>query len=479
MKIFSRNKGHYDKLYDSIVGISGQTINKIINVWNESGNSALKIRPDLPKSDEEILRNLLEDCVNARGGEISVKSKIIHLGIIYINLTDKGKSKFLRILARDFDINTNLLNEKINTLKTSKGENERINAELELSKALVPPRVKILRQLVTLPNGFLFLKDMRRDLIPLISTMPRLRKLDADIKDLLVTYFDINLLDLKEITWNSPAILLEKLMEYEAVHEIFSWNDLKHRLQTNRKIFAFFHNKMPHDPLIFIEIALVHGIPNNIQVLLDRNIPPHDPSIADSAIFYSISSTQKGLKGISFGSFLIKRVVKELSAEFSNLKKFSTLSPIPKFTEWLKNLPSKNYVELITESEIKNLQKFAKSKQIKNILLGILDTKWNENKDLSNELQKPLMRLCAHYLINVKKRNNIAFDPVAHFHLMNGAKMQRINWLGDTSEKGLKQSAGIMVNYYYKLNKIIANHENYFNEGKVCSSKEARSCLKK
>ncbi|MBI9036822.1 MAG: malonyl-CoA decarboxylase family protein [Bacteroidales bacterium] len=479
MKIFSRNKEHDIKFDDSIAGISRQTINKIISAWNESGNSTLKIKPDLPKSDEETLRNLLEDCVNEKGGEISIKSKIIHLGIIYINLTDKGKSKFLRILARDFDISTSLLNEKINALKASKGENERINAELELSKALAPPRVKILRQLVTLPNGFLFLKDMRRDLIPLISTMPRLRKLDADIKDLLVTYFDINLLDLKEITWNSPAILLEKLMEYEAVHEIFSWKDLKHRLQTDRRIFAFFHNKMPNDPLIFIEVALVHGIPNSIQILLDRNIPPLDPNIADSAIFYSISSTQKGLKGISFGNFLIKRVVNELLAEFPNLKNFATLSPIPKFIEWLKNLPSENYMELITESEKKKLQKFSKSKQIKNILLGILDTKWNENNDISNALQKPLMRLCANYLINIKKRNDIAFDPVAHFHLMNGAKMQRINWLGDTSENGLKQSAGIMVNYYYKLNKIIANHENYFNEGKVCSSKEARSWLKK
>ncbi len=479
MKIFSRNKEHYIKFDDSIAGISRQTINKIINAWNESGNSTLKIKPDLPKNDEESLRNLLEDCVNEKGGEISIKSKIIHLGIIYINLTEKGKKKFLRILARDFDINTNLLNEKINNLKKSKDENERINAELELSKALVPPRVKILRQLVKLPNGFLFLKDMRRDLIPLISTLPRLRKLDADIKNILVTYFDINLLDLKEITWNSPAILLEKLMEYEAVHEIFSWNDLKHRLQTDRKIFAFFHNKMPNDPLIFIEIALVHGMPNSIQALLDRNIPPHDPGMADSAIFYSISSTQKGLKGISFGNFLIKRVVKELSAEFPNLKNFATLSPVPKFIDWLKNLPAENYKELITESEIKNLQKFSKSKQIKNILLGILDSKWNEKQGITNVLKKPLMRLCAHYLINIKKRNNIAFDPVAHFHLMNGAKLQRINWLGDISEKGLKQSAGIMVNYYYKLNKIIANHEDYFNEGKINTSKDARSWLKK
>lgn len=479
MKIFSRNKENYIKLDDSIAGVSRQTINKIITAWNESGNSILKISPDLPKSDEEKLRTLLVDCVNEKGGEISIKSKIIHLGIIYINLTDKGKRRFLRMLAFDFDIDTNLLNEKINNLNSSKGENERINAELELSKALVPPRVKILRQLVKLPNGFLFLKDMRRDLIPLISPMPRLRKLDADIKDILVTYFDINLLDLKEITWNSPAILLEKLIEYEAVHEIFSWNDLKHRLQTDRKIFAFFHNKMPNDPLIFIEIALVKGMPGNIQSLLDRKILPHDPNMADSAIFYSISSTQKGLRGISFGNFLIKRVAKELSAEFPNLKNYVTLSPIPKFSEWLKNFPSEKYKDLITASETKNLQKFSKSKQIKNILLGVLDTNWHENQNISNALQKPLMRLCAQYLINTKKMNNIAFDPVAHFHLMNGAKIQRINWLGDTSEKGLKQSAGIMVNYYYKLNKIIVNHENYFNEGKVSTSKETRSCLKK
>jgi malonyl-CoA decarboxylase len=244
-------------------------------------------------------------------------------------------------------------------------------------------------------------------------------------------------------------------------------------------MYAFFHYKVPNDPLIFIEIALVKGLPNNIQNLLDKNIPPENPNLADTAIFYSISNTQKGLKGISFGNFLIKRVVKELSAEFPNLKNFATLSPIPKFRDCLENYPSEKFQELITKSEIKNLEKYSESKDAKNILLEILNTSWYKNETLSNFLKKPLMRLCANYLLYSKKRKNNAFDPVAHFHLTNGSKIQQINWLGDTSEKGLKQSAGIMVNYNYELKKIISNHEIYFAEGKVCISKDARSWLKK
>lgn len=462
----------------SIPGIGRIAMDKIITAWYESGNAPPKIRKNIPKKDEDLLKKQLSDCIKIKGGEISNTSRIIHLGMIYINQTKEGKKKFLSILAKDFDINLENLSKIIRQFQEAKNDKEKILYELELRDALVPPRVTLLRQFITLPDGFIFLKDMRRELLPLISSFPRLKKLDKDIKNLLITYFDINLLDLKEITWNSPAILLEKLMEYEAVHEIHSWKNLKYRLHTNHRIFAFTHYKMPNEPLVFLEVALVDGLANNISDIVDEDSPEIDSKKADTAIFYSISSTQKGLAGISFGNFLIKRVVKVLSEELPNIKHFATLSPIPKFKEWFNNNFTNNDIGLFTENEIKIILRLSKKSDVKEGLIKILNSKWYNNQITSEAIKRPLMRLCTHYLLNAKKKQKV-YDPVANFHLTNGAKIQQINWLANISPKGLKQSAGIMVNYKYELSKIATNHELFLSKGKIVASRDVRSWLSK
>jgi malonyl-CoA decarboxylase len=463
----------------SIAGISQETTRNIIKIWKESGDELPVINPDITSKDKKLLLQLFTESIKEEGGEITRLAKVVHLAMIYINLSLKGKKIYLELLAQNFDVNIDILDEKIKNLKSAKDEAGRILAEHLLSDALIPPRVRFLKQLINLPNGFIFLKDMRRDLLPMIKTAPRLKKLSDDIKALLITYFDINLLDLKEITWNSSAALLERLVEYEAVHKISSWKDLKHRLLTDHRVFAFFHYKMPDEPLIFVEVALVNGMSDNIHNLIDINVKPGDPYKADTAIFYSISNTQKGLEGISIGNFLIKRVVKKLSSEFHNLKTFATLSPIPLFRTWLNTYMLQEGHHHFKPDEEKAICKISATKDPNTGLLEILNAgKWYKNKETAEILKKPLLRLCSHFLFNVRKGNGMrAFDPVANFHLSNGAKIEHIHWMADQSKKGIAQSAGIMVNYHYRLDKIEINHENYMRHGKIHASSDARSWL--
>jgi len=463
----------------SLAGISQETIKNIIKVWKESGDDLPNFQQDIRLRDKDLLLQLFSECIKEEGGEITRLAKVVHLAMIYINLSQNGKKKYLELLARNFDVDIDALDEKIRNLKIARDEAGRILAEHLLSDALVPPRVKFLKQLINLPNGFIFLKDMRRDLVPMMKTTPRLKKLSDDIKALLTTYFDVNLLDLKEITWDSSAALLERLIEYEAVHKISSWKDLKHRLLTDHRVFAFFHYKMPNEPLIFVEVALVNGMSDNIHKLIDIHVKACDPYKADTAIFYSISNTQKGLEGISIGNFLIKRVVKKLSSEYHNLKNFATLSPIPLFRTWLTNYLQNGGDNLFKPEEEKYIQRISGNNNLNNGFLEILNSaKWYKNKETTELIKKPLLRLCSHYLFNVRKGNGLrAFDPVANFHLSNGAKIEHIQWLADISKKGIAQSLGIMVNYHYRLDKIEINHENYMRHGKIHASSDARSWL--
>jgi malonyl-CoA decarboxylase len=313
-------------------------------------------------------------------------------------------------------------------------------------------------------------------LLPLVGKDASLRGLEYDLKQILSSWFDIGLLDLVEINWNSPAAILEKLIAYEAVHKVRSWDDLKNRLDADRRVFAFFHNKMPDEPLIFVHVALVEGLSDNVQVLLDEQSPVSDSKSADTAIFYSISNAQKGLAGISFGNFLIKRVVDKLSREFTKIKHYSTLSPVPGFRAWLEPMLAKSDHGLLRPREIKDIVSLIKSDDPSYGLLKLLDSEWHLDKKMVEKLKPILMRLCAHYLLNEKKKQT-ALDPVAHFHLTNGARLERINWLGDTSAKGIKQAAGIMVNYYYDLDDIDDNHEDYVTEGTIIASRQVRGLV--
>jgi malonyl-CoA decarboxylase len=297
------------------------------------------------------------------------------------------------------------------------------------------------------------------------------------LRELLADWFDIGFLELKRISWESPAALLEKLIAYEAVHEIRGWTDLKNRLEADRRCFAFFHPRMPDEPLIFVEVALVNGMAGNIHALLDESAPLGDANAADAAIFYSISNCQRGLNGISFGDFLIKRVVELLTAELPRLKIFATLSPLPGFRAWLTR--ERQRPDLLLPAESKALAAVVGNGAAPPDMVQLLDRPgWHEDSELSAVMRDPLLRLCAQYLVLEKGRGGRAADPVAHFHLTNGARVERLNWLGDTSEKGLQQSAGIMVNYLYRLDHIEANHEAYRGEGKVAASSAVRHLLR-
>jgi malonyl-CoA decarboxylase len=335
----------------------------------------------------------------------------------------------------------------------------------------------LLRQFNALPEGVKFLVDRRAELIDIAGRDPALRGLADDLREVLANWFDIGFLELRRITWDAPAALLEKLMAYEAVHEIRGWTDLKNRLEADRRCFAFFHPRMPDEPLIFVEVALVAGIAGNIHALLDESAPIGNPHAANAAIFYSISNCQKGLVGISFGDFLIKRVVDALASELPRLKSFATLSPLPGFRAWLAAEAPRGGLLLAGEARaVLGLGADLDLDGADGVLLRLLDRPdWYEDGRTAAALREPLLRLGARYLMQARAPSGRALDPVAHFHLSNGARVERLNWLGDLSPKGLQQSAGIMVNYLYRLGDIEANHEAYRDEGRVVASSSVRS----
>lgn len=470
-----------EKPEKSLVELGRKTMGDVSRTWQRLFGATRrkitgKLDPDLSATDEEYIKKKIHQCIYSKGGEIASRSRAVGLGEIYLTLSGRGRAKLAAILARDFDVDKDQIEAIRKKFKDVETDEERIKLEMELSRALVPPRVKLLKQFNSLPNGFKFLIDFRAELLPWKKKDPYLKKLDADLKGILSSWFDIGLLDLREITWDSPASLLEKLIEFEAVHEIRSWEDLKNRLVSDRQCFAFFHNRVPDEPLIFVEVALVDNMSDNIQELLDVEASTMEPEEADTAIFYSISSAQKGLSGIHLGNFLIKQVVEELSKRYPNLKHFATLSPLPGFREWLDPVLLEGNESLLKPSEIEILVSESNNSNALRGLLELINTNWIKDNGKSGILKPVLMRLCAHYLLNVKKKGKVV-DPVANFHLSNGARIERLNWLADTSEKGLKQSAGIMVNYYYKISDIEKNHELYLSENRINATRDIRKWL--
>lgn len=442
---------------------------------------AASLRPDLPGEDIDRLRKQMQACLEARGGEVSARARAAALGQAYLALDETGRERFLRVLATDFDLAPEAAEEALAALKSAESPDDRRQARATLRKALEPPRLKILRQFSSLPQGVKILVNLRAELMPLARKDPLFAALDDDLKALLATWFDVSFLELRRITWDSASgALLEKLIAYEAVHAIESWNDLKNRLDFDRRYFAFFHPRMPDEPLIFVEVALVEGMADNVQNLLDPSAPVHDPGEADAAIFYSISNAQAGLSGISFGNFLIKRVVDQLSHEFPKLKTFATLSPIPGFMPWLRTRVAEGDTGLLLPAERKALAATGGVQRgVKGWLKETLERPdWVNDAAVVKSLKAPLMRLCARYLAAEKRSRGMAVDPVAHFHLSNGARMERLNWMADRSAKGLEQAAGMMINYRYDLARIDANHEAYRSTGKPALSSSMKALLK-
>jgi malonyl-CoA decarboxylase len=457
-------------------GLFDRTLTNLRSAWREIAESARGVlvgsRPEANGDDPTRLRQQMLACLDGRGGEVAARAHAADLGRTYLALGPSGRGQFLRILAEEFDIDRDAVDRCCGALIEAAGPDERAAAERALRAALEPPRIILLRQFNALPEGVKFLVDRRAELLGMAQRDSVLRGLEEDLKALLANWFDIGFLELKRITWDAPASLLERLIAYEAVHEIRGWNDLKNRLEADRRCFAFFHPRMPDEPLIFVEVALVTGMTGNIQGLLDEAAPLGDPHAADTAIFYSISNCQRGLAGISFGDFLIKRVVDALATELPRLRGFATLSPAPGFRGWIER--QKGAADLLLPAERAALAGLGEGSEVD--LAALLNrTDWHRDPRIVAALRDPLLRLCARYLLHERSPSGRALDPVAHFHLSNGARVERINWLGDVSEKGLAQSAGIMVNYLYRLADIAANHEAYRGEGRVAASTAIRN----
>lgn len=432
-------------------GVAGVVRSRITSISLDLNNSR----------DVDSLILKMNQCLNPQGGEVAARKNTVFLGNIYLSLSEVGKIKFLQLLAEKFNSNKEEIDRKI--VEYGENHNPELNYKFEqdLIKALESTRFKILKQFISLLNGLKFIVDMRSDVIRLKKQHENLNRLEKELKSILYNWFDVDLLDLRQITWDSPASLLEKVIKYEAVHKISSWNDLKNRLDSDRLCFAFFHYKMQNEPLIFLEVALVNDIAKSIQYLLDESVPSNDPRNVNTAIFYSISNTQIGLSGISLGNFLIKRVVEKLSQEFKNIKTYATLSPIPGFVKWLN--------EILHDDSIL-LNKLHIQRSSEEIIKGV--EQLQINSECSNEIKQCLLKLCSYYLLKVNTSNGYAYDPVAHFHLSNGASIKQLNWMADTSEKGMKQSVGIMVNYLYELSKIDKNHEKYMLNKEISYSKK-------
>ena len=434
--------------------------------------------PDAAADDSRALRRLMTECLQARGGEVSARGRAAELGRRYLELDTGGRQRFLEILGREFACDPTRVSEAIAQVQAAVDDDRRLAAEAYLRRTLVPPRVKILTQFNALPDGVKFLVDLRAELLHLIGDDPYLRQLEGDLRELLTSWFDVGFLDLQRITWHSPAALLEKLIAYEAVHEIRDWADLRNRLDSDRRCFALFHPRMPDEPLAFVEVALTGEMAGSVQRLLDESAPEDDPGHAKAAIFYSITNTQRGLQGISFGEYLIKQVVNHLSHELPQIETFATLSPLPGFREWLDTAPQETIDTLIEDGERKALVRLSGQDGTRAAFQVLLARgNWPDDPAVAGALQGPLRRLAARYLL-ARRDTGAPIDAVARFHLKNGARLERINWLGDVSAKGLRQAAGIMVNYRYDLDDIEANHEAYMRESRIVLGSDVQRLIK-
>ncbi|OIN90827.1 MAG: malonyl-CoA decarboxylase [Comamonadaceae bacterium CG1_02_60_18] len=344
-------------------------------------------------------------------------------------------------------------------------------AEVALRQALESPRARLLQRFAAFDCGVRFLVDLRAQLLLESHDDPCLLALDGELEALFSTWFDVAFLELRRICWDSPASLLEKLIQYEAVHDIRGWSDLKNRLDSDRRCYGFFHPRLPNEPLIFVEVALLDALPQTIAPLLDESAAAADIHKAQCAIFYSISNTQRGLHGVSFGDSLIKQVVETLKWEFAQLKVFATLSPMPGFRYWLGQNAQRMVDGLEDKARAALAAELCNAKFVAADLLAAAQRA--AQLDEKSALRQWLAQCAAHYLGH-ELRHGRPVDPVARFHLGNGARIERINWGGDFSDKGLRQSYGMMVNYLYDL-KLLDRHRSQFANGKMALSSQVRA----
>ncbi|MEM7775642.1 MAG: malonyl-CoA decarboxylase [Pseudomonadota bacterium] len=416
----------------------------------------------------QSLQNMVDALMSGRGEASGVA--IAHQLLRHYRLLDDDaqRSAFFRYVATRLTPDPERIISAADAYAQARSE----TALASLQAAVESPRQEFFRRLNLAPGGTQEIVHMREDLLRLIAeaTNPEhaamLTALDRDVVHLLQSWFNRGFLVLRRIDWDTPAAILEKIIAYEAVHAIAGWDDLRRRLDpVDRRCFAFFHPSLVDDPLIFVEVALTDDTPSAIASLLAEPAKPADGEIAPTtAVFYSISNCQAGLRGISFGSFLIKQVVEDLLRDHSGLKTFVTLSPVPRFARWLAQVRDRGETGL-TPAERESLA-------------AIDHPDWYKDEATVAAVKPLLQALAARYFLVDRSTSGNLIDPVGRFHLGNGARLERVNVLGDQSPKGLLESHGVMVNYLYEPKSIEQNHETFANAGTVVVSRSVRGHLR-
>lgn len=401
----------------------------------------------------ELCRTLLQ--LKGEASSVAIAEAIIRN---YQAATDAEKTTFFQYLYLDLGADADKVSSAIGSYQANPSQ----EALLMLTEACEPPRRELLRTLNTAPQGTMALIAMREDLQRLLGRDPIFAVLDNDFIRLFRAWFNRGFLVLHRIDWQTPALVLEKLIEYESVHEIQGWPDLRRRLERDRRCYGFFHPVIPDVPLIFVEAALTDHISTDVSALLQQDPPALDAPLPSTAMFYSINNCLPGLRGISFGNFLIKQVIEHLAVEAPHITRYVTLSPVPGFMKWLASKPEEmGALEPTTQLAVDTL------------LTGQMTA---ETVAASLPLQNVLPVLCARYLVLAKSRSK-PLDPVARFHLGNGARLERINWMADASDNGMAQAAGLMVNYIYDRKTVARNHEAYEQQHEVVYSAAVKKLL--
>lgn len=405
-----------------------------------------------PISDAD-LKALSEDLLSEKGEASGVALARLILDAYEVSPPEKRLS-FWETLAELFGPNGPAVDKAIANYQETPSE----TTLCQLYVSAEPRRQELLRRLNLAPNGTGAMVQMRAELLKLIKEKPHLKVVDTDFVQLFSSWFNRGFLELHALSWDSPASVLEKLIRYEAVHQIGSWDDLRRRLEpSDRRCFSFFHPRLADEPLIFVEVALTKEIPDKIEPLLAEKRDILTANETTTAVFYSISNTQKGLAGVSFGNFLIKQVAEDLKRDLPNLKTFVTLSPVPGFGSWLDQELASEVPSILSE-------------KLRAKLEILKDDEWWQDEKKKELAKKALMPAAACYFLRAKTPADRPVDPVARFHLRNGARLERMNFLGNSSAKALKQSYGIMVNYLYALEDVERNHESFATFGEVVAS---------
>jgi malonyl-CoA decarboxylase len=454
------------------------TLQRVRNWWQRL-TAAVRPTGASSEADRETTRalaefgTLIEESRAQRGGAHSARKRAAQMAALYRGATAEQLAAVLQLISREFAPDRAELQAAITAMQNAADDAAASRAEARLRVVLGHPRAQFFIQFNMLSDGVKFLVDLRADVLRLLPETPALEVLKVELDALIASWFDPGFLELRRITWESPAAILEKLIAYEAVHAIESWQDLRNRLDSDRRCYAFFHPRMPGEPLIFVEIALVKGFPASVQALLDVSAPVLDPRTADTAVFYSISNTQRGLQGVSFGNLLLKRVIEDLQRGLPGIKAFATLSPIPGCRKWLDRVLSEE-PDLISASEAAKIATALGETATAGALAHALAREdWTSDERLRDALFPPLEKLCARYLLK-EKSGMRPIEPVAAFHLNNGARVNRILWLADTSPRGMKQSYGMMVSYRYDLSEVDENHERFAQSGEIAAARRVK-----